>query len=418
MQVLKRNGTIEAFNEQKLTTAILKAKPKELVLSTEDADKLYSAIAVVKASCEDTPKPVPTSTIMQEVEFQLMRVGLYDLAKDLILYRDKHKPDIFRKRLAYKPFEYPALAEYVTAINHSYWIFSHYNYNSDMNDLKTNMNDGERTLAKRAILAISQIEVSVKRFWSKIGERFPKPEIEEIAATFAESEVRHAKAYSNLLEVAQLNEEFLDIVNVPAIQSRINYLEKSIANSAHNSNTEYLKAIALFSILTESISLFSQFYIILSFKRNKLWLTGTANAVKATRQEEQIHYDFGCDLIKTIINENPTWWTKDLEQAIIDMTNEALKAEFSIIDWMYANGGDTVVPKQEVKDFLIDRTVRSLKQINIDYPVDSYTISTPKEAYEWFYLGLVTRSAVDFFNQKDAAYTKGAISFDENDELF
>jgi len=38
------------------------------------------------------------------------------------------------------------------------------------------------------MLAISQIEVAVKKFWSRIGDRMPKPEIEEVGASFGESE--------------------------------------------------------------------------------------------------------------------------------------------------------------------------------------------------------------------------------------
>ena len=54
----------------------------------------------------------------------------------------------------------------------------------------------------------------------------PKPEIGAVGATFAESEVRHADAYSNLIQVLGLNSEFENLLQVPGIRKRIKYLDK------------------------------------------------------------------------------------------------------------------------------------------------------------------------------------------------
>ena len=48
----------------------------------------------------------------------------------------------------------------------------------------TKLNDIERNVLKNAMLAISQIEISVKKFWTKLGERFPKAEFEQEYLTF------------------------------------------------------------------------------------------------------------------------------------------------------------------------------------------------------------------------------------------
>ena len=61
------------------------------------------------------------------------------------------------------------------------------------------------------MLAISHIEVAVKSFWGDLYHRIPKPEIGSVGSTFAESEVRHADAYSHLLEILGLNSEFKEL---------------------------------------------------------------------------------------------------------------------------------------------------------------------------------------------------------------
>ena len=56
----------------------------------------------------------------------------------------------------------------------------------------------------------------------------------------------------------------------------------------------------LFSLFIEHVSLFSQFLIIMAFNKHRNMLKGVSNVVEATSKEEQIHGDFGIDLIKII----------------------------------------------------------------------------------------------------------------------
>ena len=142
-----------------------------------------------------------------------------------------------------KPYEYPELLEYVDAIRHSYWIHTEFNFTSDVQDFKVNVTDAERNALKNTMLAIAQIEVSVKTFWGDIYKRLPKPEIGSVGYTFAESEVRHHDAYSHLLEILGLNNDFNQIKSVPCIIDRVNYLERSIKTSSNDEEKEYAMAV-------------------------------------------------------------------------------------------------------------------------------------------------------------------------------
>ena len=46
----------------------------------------------------------------------------------------------------------------------------------------------------------------------------------------------------------------------------------------------------------------------MAFNKHKNMLKGVSNVVEATSKEEQIHGDFGIDLIKIIKEENPDWF--------------------------------------------------------------------------------------------------------------
>ena len=104
------------------------------------------------------------------------------------------KRDIFKKRVNIKPYEYPELMSYKDAIRHSYWIHTEYNLTSDIQDFKAVLTEQEREVVSRTMIAISQIEVNVKRFWGDLYKYLPKPEIDSVGSTFGESETRHLDA--------------------------------------------------------------------------------------------------------------------------------------------------------------------------------------------------------------------------------
>ena len=363
---------------------------------------------------------VPTIEEVQDiVETQLMESKFKEVAKAYILYRNKRtqkrQTDIFEKRINLKPYEYPHLYEYVPAIRHSYWIHSEFNFTSDIQDFKSRLSDCERSAIKNTMLAISQIEVAVKSFWGDLYHRIPKPEIGSVGSTFAESEVRHADAYSHLLEILGLNSEFKELKKKPAIMKRVRYLETALKNSKSDDNREYAEAILLFSLFIEHVSLFSQFLIIMAFNKHKNMLKGISNVVEATSKEEQIHGDFGIDLIKILQKENPDWFTKEYHKNIQEMSRQAFEAEKDVVDWIFENGELDFLPKAVVNEFLKNRFNNSLESIGIEkiFEIDESLVSET----EWFDDEIIGTKHGDFFVKRSINYSKRTQSI-TSDDLF
>lgn len=406
--VVKRDSTTEDFNSDKIKTAVEKAMKsigiRSKNLSQEITDNVVEQIDDVV---------IDVDYIHKQVENVMMDMGLHNLAREYIIYRHNNMPDIFRKRANLKPYEYPQLIEYLEAIRHSYWVHTEFNYSSDVQDMKVKLSPEEADIVKKAMLAIAQIEVQVKTFWAKIGDKMPKPEVQAVGVTFGESEVRHADAYSNLLEIMGLNEEFENLVDVPAIKKRMDYLEKSI--QAPIDNEEYFYKIILFSMFVENVSLFSQFLIMMAFNKHKNVLKGISNAVSATQKEEDIHARFGFELVNIIKEENPDWWNKETIANINKQCKEACKAENAIIDWIYDQGDLDFLPKETVKEFIKHRFNQSLNAIDLKsiFTVDEKAVKDT----EWFMDEMTTTSNVDFFYKRATAYTKKTKSF-TSDDLF
>jgi len=410
--VIKRSGDKVLFQTEKIEIAVIKAM-KSIGMVDEIMSEKIARIST-KAIFRNNKDHVPhVDEIHDMVENKLMDNGLNDVAKEYIIYRSKNQPNIFSKRVNLKPYEYPNLNDYVDAIRHSYWVHTEFNFTSDIQDYKVHMNEKEKTAVERAMLAISQIEVAVKSFWGDIYKRMPKPEIGNVGATFAESEVRHADAYSHLIQLLGLNGEFENLLEVPAIRRRIKYLEKSIVNSKSVEDKEYFESVVLFSMFVENVSLFSQFLVIMSFNKHKNVLKGISNAVEATSKEENIHAEFGFDLVNLIKSENPDWWTDQLVEDLIDSTMEAYGAETEIVEWIFEKGDLDFLTKEQVMEFIKDRFNRSLKSIGIEGIFD--TDESLLETTEWFDDEILTTKHTDFFNKRSINYSKKQKSITSND---
>ncbi len=419
--IIKRDYETSTFDLEKIVNAIEKAMLSVNHGSREDAIAISKIVigTLLERKLRD-PKYTPNVEQIQDiVEDKLMDSPFHDVAKAYILYRDEQNrnraTNIFEKRINLKPYEYPELNDYVDAIRHSYWIHTEFNFTSDIQDYKTALNDVERNALKNAMLAISQIEVAVKNFWGDIYKKMPKPEIGSVGATFSESEVRHQDAYSHLLEILGLNEEFKVLKKKPVIMRRVNYLENALKNSRSEDNREYAESILLFSLFIEHVSLFSQFLIIMAFNKEKNLFKGISNVVEATSKEEQIHGDFGIDVIKIIKKENPDWFDEDYSKMIQEMCHEAFIAESKIIDWIFENGELDFLPKDVINEFIKHRFNNSLESIGIEkiFDIDEALVAQT----EWFDDEIIGTKHGDFFVKRSINYSKRTKSI-TSDDLF
>ncbi len=415
VEIKKRDGKLVEFDSDKIAQAIANAgketgefDEERAVYLSEDVIALLGAEGVL--TVED---------VQDSVERVLMNSEYKATAKAYIIYREQRnrerKPDIFKRRLNLKPYEYPELIEYKEAIQHSYWLHTEFNYTSDIQDFKVNVSEAERNAIKNAMLAIAQVEVAVKTFWGDLYHRLPKPEVGSVGYTFAESEVRHHDAYSHLLEILGLNNEFEKIESIPELFQRVDYLTKGVALARTGSDKDYALSILLFSLFIEHVSLFSQFLIIMSFNKYRNIFKGISNVIEATSKEEQIHGLFGIELINIIREEKPEWFDDKLERAVIEACREAYRSEEIVIDWIYEAGDLDFLPKDTVKEFVKNRLNKSLVSIGYSplFDVDEKAI----EQTDWFDDEITSTKHVDFFVKRSINYSKRTRSI-TGDDLF
>ena len=414
-KIKKRDGNYVDFEADKITQALKRAGEQTGEFGEDVAKQLTKEVDVAIAGNPN----LTVEDVQDSVETALLNSEYKTTAKAYIIYREQRKqsrkPNIFKRRINLKPYEYPHLIEYKEAIQHSYWLHSEFNYTSDIQDFKVNVTDSERNAIKNAMLAIAQVEVAVKMFWGDLYHRLPKPEVGSVGSTFAESEVRHQDAYAHLLEILGMNSEFENVENIPELYQRVDYLTKGAALSRTGSDRDYTLSILLFSLFVEHVSLFSQFLIIMSFNKYRNIFKGVSNVIEATSKEEQIHGLFGVELINIIREEKPEWFDANLERAVYEACQEAYMSEEIVIDWIYENGDLDFLPKATVKEFVKNRLNKSL--VSIGYAPIFEVDDTVVEQTDWFDDEIVATKHVDFFVKRSINYSKRTRSI-TGDDLF
>lgn len=322
---------------------------------------------------------------------------------------------IFSRRENYKPFVYQHITDhFIYAMWATHWTHREFTFNSDIQDFKTRLSPKEQEMFKRTMLLISQIEVAVKTYWTSLGRIFPQPEIGDMGAVFGGVEVIHSRAYAEILNKLGFNDEFQDILNKPVVRNRVAYLNKYNNTPYENDHKNAIYSLTLFTLFVENVSLFTQFYTVLALNKFRGGiLKDVANVVQYTSKEENLHAEGGIALINTAREEYPEIFDEEFKNRILNESQEALKAEINLIDWILDGYHSEFLSKDILVTYLKRRLNESLEKIGfgkpfeIDPELEDKTFWMDDEVY--------TPALTDFFYKKPIDYAKKVKSFDVSD---
>jgi ribonucleoside-diphosphate reductase beta chain len=151
----------------------------------------------------------------------------------------------------------------------------------------------------------------------------------------------------------------------------------------------------------------------MSFNKEKNIFKGISNVVEATSKEEDIHGNFGAEIINIIRKEYPEWFDDDFTSLIYSACNKAYKAECKILDWIFENGELEFLSKKTIQHFIMNRFNNSLEKIGIKplFAVDA----TELEKTKWFDVEVTSTKEGDFFYKRQIDYSKKQKSITEDD---
>jgi ribonucleoside-diphosphate reductase beta chain len=151
----------------------------------------------------------------------------------------------------------------------------------------------------------------------------------------------------------------------------------------------------------------------MSFNKEKNIFKGISNVVEATSKEEDIHGNFGAEIINIIKSENPEWFDEEFEKLIDSACKKAYKAECKILDWIFEGGELEFLKKETIQNFIMNRFNNSLRKIGMK-PV--FEVSADEiEKTRWFEVETTSTKEGDFFYKRQIDYNKKSKSVSVDD---
>lgn len=323
---------------------------------------------------------------------------------------------LFDKQLNRKPNHYPEVQQYINSIWASHWTPNEFDFQTDKVDYFVKLDTREREIISKSLVAISQIEVAVKKFWGQLGDNIPHPIFNDLGYVLANNEVIHNQAYEKLLMVLDLEDLFSQFLELEPLLGRNRYLKKYLEYNYEDNKQQYIYSVILFTLFIENVCLFSQFYIIMYFNRFKNFFRDTAQQVKYTRNEENLHAEVGFYLINKIREEYPHLFTDELIRRIQETAYHSLTYEANIIRWILEGYQDHNLDSNLLINYNAKRMKEGLQRIGMDteeIAVDQDMLKRSK----WFDEEVMAPTITDFFDSKPVEYNHemGEL-FDEEEE--
>lgn len=309
---------------------------------------------------------------------------------------------LFTPQKTIYPNKYPWAREFVKAMRDGFWTVDKFSFESDIIDY-AKLDAKTKGVLIRTLACIAQIEVKVKRYWARLGETLDHPAMHSLGIKMADVEDIHQDAYARLTEVLGAEKIFSEILDVPVIRDRVKYLDKYTKKVYADTRKQFIYSLILFTLFTENVSLFSQFYVILFLNREDGIMKDTAQQVKYTRNEELIHAQAGMMIIRTLREEYPELFDEELEQRIYEECEVARESEYRLIDYILEDYNRTGLNSDVLKNFINERLNNSLEDIGYNkHKFDVNPLLTLQT--EWMERGAYTPVRFDFFHGENTEY--------------
>lgn len=320
---------------------------------------------------------------------------------------------IFEKSLHVDP-KYQHLEKYVQIMYRGFWTPAKYEKLIKEVDAPHFFNElpkSDQEAIKRCIMAVNLVEDKIKTYWCTLALDLPQTIIGDIGGLFGQSEVTHRRSYHSLAEVLKVDND--NILQHKALKGRVDYLSRYLEKDAKViGKKRVLKKLVLFTSLVERCSLFTQFYILMSYAKRNRGLKTISALQESTAIEEVTHYNFGIDVINIIKEEKPQLWDEYLTELITDNIKVAYRSELNLIDWFFEKGVPEHLTKEEVINFLNYNFNIVSKDLGLDLHFEIQDdLFNVKNA--WFKAKVFMTTEPDFFDNASGDYA----SDDEEVEL-
>ena len=304
--------------------------------------------------------------------------------------------------------KYPWAIEMAIEQQSIFWPAEELGVEEDEQDFRVGLNEAERhgVLTAQSVLTQYELMIGGEELWGgKIGRLFPRPEIQRMAACFANTELgSHAPFYDlgNKVMGNSTDEFYTRWKADPILAERIAFIEECTASD------DALEVTAALAFL-EGAVLFTAFGFFKGFNsRGFNLIPHFVSGIDGSAKDENFHSIASARLFRECKaerikagNHSPEQDAK-LREKILAIATKVAEHERRINDLLFAIPGNRVVTKEELNHFLEDRVDVVLNRLEMPpmFGHDKGVISV------WFYQQLSTVKVPDFFAATQLQYTR------------
>lgn len=317
------------------------------------------------------------------------------------------------------PFKYDwAWQKYLDGCaNH--WMPQEVNMTADVALWKSanGLSDDERRIVMRGLGYFSTADSLVaNNLVLAVYRLITNPECRQYILRQAFEEAIHTHAYQYCVESLAMDEgEVFNMYReIPSIAAKASWSLKktqAISNPSFKTGTpetdqELLRNLIAFYVVTEGIFFYCGFTQILSMgRRNKM--TGVAEQFQYILRDESMHLNFGIDVINQIKLENPSLWTAQFQEEVIQMILEGTQLEISFAKESMPRGvlGMNAAMMEEYLQFIANRRL-----VQLGLPEQ---FAGAKNPFPWMSEIMDLRKEKNFFETRVIEYqTGGALNWE------
>lgn len=300
---------------------------------------------------------------------------------------------------------YPQFIEFADIqLEKCFWTSNEIAMEKDKQDMLVNLSDAEKHAVTTALKLFVKYEIFVgTEYWlNKVLTKYPRPEIQRMAAVFGMFELGvHAPFYNKLNEVLSLNtdEFYSSYIDDPVLKSRMDFLDELV------SSEDDLLSLGVFS-LVEGCVLFSSFAMFKNFQSNgNNLISNTVRGISQSLVDEGLHQQAGAALFKQVLKESKL--SKEAKDTLFSSIQDAAKIlvehEDRISEKFFEKGPLRGYKLEDAKVFNRSRANICLGDLGIGaiFPVEFNPIAN------WFYTSAQGYQQVDFFTGVGREYSRG-----------
>jgi ribonucleoside-diphosphate reductase beta chain len=291
--------------------------------------------------------------------------------------------------------QYPEAEAFTKEQLKVFWQPDEVKVEKDVQDILVNMTPNEKHGVITTLKLFTKYELKAgAEYWNgRFKRRFPRPEFQEMAATFGMFELAvHKRFYQKINELLFLHtDEFYNsYTDDPVLKQRMDFIDGVV------SDKDDLVSLAGFSMVEGAI-LYANFSFLKHFQQQgKNKLLNVVRGINFSVRDENIHAIAGAWVFRKLLEES-NLSDEDkakLEAKIREMARALCEHEFRIIDMIFEKGPIDGITATQMKNFVMSRVNETLKELGYakEYEVKYNPIA------DWFYKAINSYTFNDFFS--------------------